>query len=150
MRHQAELLEQRNDALVTALDQLRNDRHDLEHTVIRNLEQFVLPTLERTRRSLGLRPEGAQLDTLAHSLREISRPLLGLPSNGPNAPAVQPKFTRRETEILAFIRAGKTTAEIAESLYLSPATVAFHRRAIRRKLGLGKGEARLDTYFFGS
>ena len=150
LRHQAELLDERSVALATALDQLHDDRHELERTVMRNLEQFVLPTLERTRRSLGLRPEGVQLDALAHSLREISRPLLGLPAD--NAPATdeQPRFTRRETEILTFIRAGKTTAEIADSLYLSTATVAFHRRSIRRKLGLHKGEPRLDTYFFGS
>ena len=150
LRHQVELLDARNAALSTALEDLRDDHHDLERTVIHNLERFVLPTLERTRRSLGLRPEGAQLDALAHSLREISRPLLGLPSSATRASSSQPRFTRRETEVLAFIRAGKTTTEIAESLFLSPATVAFHRRSIRRKLGLNKGDSRLDSYFFGS
>jgi PAS domain S-box-containing protein len=149
LRQQAELLEQRNAALAVTLDQMHNDRQDLEQTVIRNLEQFVLPTLERTRRSLGLRPEAAQLDALSRSLREIGRPLLGLPASNPPEGGRRPSFTRRETEVLNLIRAGKTTAEIAESLYLSPATVTFHRRSIRRKLGLGRGESRLDTYFFG-
>ncbi len=150
LRQQAELLEKRDAVLVATLGQMQQDRHDLEQTVIRNLEQFVLPTLDRTRRSLGLRPEAAQLEALARSLREISRPLLGLPASNPAGAQHRASFTRRETEVLNLIRAGRTTAEIAETLYLSPATVTFHRRSIRRKLGLGKGEARLDTYFFGS
>jgi two-component system response regulator NreC len=42
----------------------------------------------------------------------------------------------REREILGHIAEGKTTAEIAAALYLSPHTVQSHRDHIMAKLGL--------------
>jgi hypothetical protein len=38
----------------------------------------------------------------------------------------------------------KTSAEIAEALYLSPQTVTFHRKNIRRKLGLSQARSQPD------
>ncbi|HVI48984.1 MAG TPA: response regulator transcription factor [Chitinophaga sp.] len=45
-----------------------------------------------------------------------------------------PYFTRRETEVLKLIAAGKTTAEIAKYLFLSPLTIDTHRRNMMQKL----------------
>ena len=44
-----------------------------------------------------------------------------------------PQLTRREKEILLLISEGKTTAEIAELLSLSPLTVETHRRNLLQK-----------------
>ena len=52
-------------------------------------------------------------------------------------------MSRREYEILQLVRAGRTTEEIARVLYISPATVTFHRCNIRRKLGLHNSGLRL-------
>ena len=52
-------------------------------------------------------------------------------------------LSRREYEILQLVKAGRTTREIANALYLSPATVTFHRGNIRRKLGLHRSGVRL-------
>jgi DNA-binding NarL/FixJ family response regulator len=46
------------------------------------------------------------------------------------------QFTSREREILSLISAGKTSKEIAESLKVSAATIASHRKNICRKLGI--------------
>jgi DNA-binding NarL/FixJ family response regulator len=42
-------------------------------------------------------------------------------------------FTTRETEVIQQIKLGKTTVEIAEIMYLSPHTVAAHRKNVLRK-----------------
>ena len=42
----------------------------------------------------------------------------------------------REREVANLIRAGKTSREIAEALFIAPTTVAFHRKNLRRKFGL--------------
>jgi DNA-binding CsgD family transcriptional regulator len=46
-------------------------------------------------------------------------------------------LTRREAEVLAFVRQGASNAEIAARLFLSEKTVHHHVSAILRKLGVG-------------
>jgi len=45
----------------------------------------------------------------------------------------QPKITKREKQVLLLIAEGKTTAKIAEALFLSPATVETHRHNLMQK-----------------
>lgn len=52
-----------------------------------------------------------------------------------------PKITRREKEILALIAEGKTTAQIAEALFLSHLTVETHRRNIMLKFEVNNSAA---------
>lgn len=47
-----------------------------------------------------------------------------------------PRLGRREHEVLRLVAAGVRSAEIAERLHISPATVEVHRRNIMRKLDL--------------
>ncbi len=44
------------------------------------------------------------------------------------------KLTRREKEVLRLIIEELTTDEIAEKLFISPATVITHRKSLLRKL----------------
>lgn len=48
----------------------------------------------------------------------------------------QPKITKREKQILQLIAEGKTTSNIAEALFLSPATVETHRHNMMQKFGV--------------
>ena len=54
---------------------------------------------------------------------------------GPELIAAELGLTPRELEILPFITAGRTNAEIAEVLVISPRTVDVHVSRILRKLG---------------
>lgn len=56
------------------------------------------------------------------------------------------RLSRREREIANLIRAGKTSSEIAQLLVVSPTTIAFHRKNLRRKLGLGVRSPSLATH----
>ena len=47
------------------------------------------------------------------------------------------ELTPRENDVLAHIKMGRTSREIAELLDLSPRTVEGHRQVILRKLGVG-------------
>ena len=46
------------------------------------------------------------------------------------------RLTPRQQQIVRLIGDGRSTAEIAEALHLSANTVAFHRKRIRRALGI--------------
>lgn len=137
----ARTLEESNIALRVILDQRDRAREELEQTITANVENVVLPLLTRVSARFADAPEAILLDTAVQNLREIARPF---------APALRSdqseSLTRREKEIANLIRAGKTTAEIAQALYISPETVAFHRKSLRKKLGLDARGTRLSSY----
>jgi DNA-binding NarL/FixJ family response regulator len=49
---------------------------------------------------------------------------------------MRPDFTKRQKEIFVLLKEGKTSAEIAEQLFISQRTVENHRQAIRNLLNL--------------
>lgn len=143
LRRQATILDERNTALKVLLEQREQDQRELEERIVSNVDQLIEPTLERLSRTFRHRPERLEIDALRVNLREIVGPfgqrLAGRPPSG------EP-LTRREKEVAALVRQGRTSAEIAELLHVGTAAVAFHRANIRRKLGLPKGGPRLATH----
>jgi DNA-binding CsgD family transcriptional regulator len=137
----ARTLEESNIALRVILEQRDRSREELERTIAANVESVVLPLLTRVSARIAGAPEAILLDTAVQNLREIARPFApALSSNGSES------LTRREKEIANLVRAGKTTAEIAQALYISQETVAFHRKNLRRKLRLDARGTRLSSY----
>ncbi|HSI93035.1 MAG TPA: AAA family ATPase [Jiangellaceae bacterium] len=92
-----------------------------------------LTAAHRTATRLGAGPLRAAVEGLATAARiELAgagRPL------GPVAVATDLGLTHRELEIVPFLVAGRTNAEIAEALVISPRTVGVHVSRILRKLG---------------
>jgi len=84
------------------------------------------------------------IEDLAHAIRLAHE---GTPSLSPGAaqslvhsvaapaPALGHDLTDREREVLAFLAKGCSNQQIAEQLVITPATVKFHMRGIRSKLG---------------
>ena len=143
LRRQAAALSDANTALRVILEQRNRDRAELERTISDNLETMILPMLGRLAKPLAATPEAIYLDAVVQSLREVVSPLAQAP--GPAAEAGL-QLTPREREIAGLIRAGRSTSEIAEALYISPTTVSFHRKNLRRKLGLGPRGQRLASH----
>ena len=133
LREKTRDLERHNVALQVLMEQRRNDLEERGRVLAENIERLVLPTLDRLAVALSDHPEASLVDVVKQTLNEIASPLLG--TSGSRL-AHSHGLTRREHEVLQLVRAGKTTEEIARVLYLSPATVTFHRGNIRQKLGL--------------
>jgi PAS domain S-box-containing protein len=137
LREKSEALERHNVALKVIMDQRRSDLEEHRRMVSENIEQLVFPIMNRLASALADHPEGALVDVVMQTLTDIAdAPGDSLGKALDSAEGL----TRREHEVLQLVRAGRTTGEIARALFLSPATVTFHRGNIRRKLGLrGKG-----------
>ena len=56
------------------------------------------------------------------------------------------KFTTRQIEIANLVRLGKSIKEVSEILSLSDASVKFHRKNIRKKLGIKDRKVSLYTF----
>ncbi|MFD4655731.1 response regulator [Kitasatospora sp. NPDC058444] len=69
-----------------------------------------------------------------HGRPERGRPEHGRPEHGRPAPVVP--LTEREVEIAGHVAAGRTNADIAAELFISPGTVKTHVASIQRKLGV--------------
>ena len=146
LRQQTQALREQTYALRGIVDSERLAHSDALRVLRANLEALVEPMLERLARLVSGRPEAAYVKAVSETLRDLSetgvsgadspdigsRPLIGM-------------LTRREQEIARLVRLGKTSDEIAGLLHLSPSTIAFHRKSIRRKLGVTGSGVQLGT-----
>lgn len=142
-RAQADALADRTTALRVIMEQREQDRVDLGHNIQTNMEVLVAPILGQLRRSLAARPELAHIEALGQTLNEIMHPFtrrLGI-----EVPQAK-QLTARELEIVNLIQSGMTSDQIAESLYISRSTVAFHRANIRKKLGVNERGRRFSRH----
>lgn len=141
----ARALEERAIALRVIVEQGRQERADLVESVRSNLERLLEPMLERLSRALSGRPESAYVDIVRETVRDLAA---ALSDERSTVPEESPSLTIREREVVQLIRQGKTTAQIAETLHLSAAAVSFHRKNVRRKLGLsGRGQTLRSFYY---
>jgi PAS domain-containing protein len=145
LRQQAAALSDSNTALRVILDQRNRDRAELERTIADNVDTMILPMLGRLAKPLAATPQAVYLEAAVQGLREVVSPLVQV---GPTADAGA-QLTPREREIAGLIRVGRSTSEIAEALYISPSTVSFHRKNLRRKLGLAPRGPRLASHLGG-
>jgi DNA-binding CsgD family transcriptional regulator len=85
-----------------------------------------------------------KIDPLHHVTSKVTRLMDEISFFKSNIPLFL-SLTKREKEILRLIALGKSTAEISETFFISPATVETHRKNIRNKLHLRNN---YDTVLF--
>jgi PAS domain S-box-containing protein len=139
LKNKAKELEAFNDAMTVLLKKRESDKKELEDKIISNVKLLILPQIEKLKEILKGRKAIMHIDILEANLREIVSPFSRrLSSKYLN-------LTNKEIQIANFIREGKETKEIAESLGISESTVNIHRYNIRKKLHLTK-KHNLRTY----
>jgi PAS domain S-box-containing protein len=143
LQREAAALEDANVALRVILDHRNRDRAELERGIVENVETMIVPLLDRLQRHLSGTPEAIYVDAVANNLRELVHPFMQALDSGVVADT---QLTRREREIANLVRSGKSSREIAQALYISPTTVAFHRKNLRRKLGLAPRGPQLSAH----
>ena len=142
----AQKLEDTNTALRILLKQREEDKSGLEQNVMRNTRELILPYVDRAKINQSScccdhsSQQQALLDIVENRIKEIVSPFLNRLSH------LELNLTPRELQIASFIREGNSNKEIARILFLSIATIQFHRRNIRRKTGLINSKSNLRTY----
>ena len=133
-------LAEANTALRVLLKQREQDRAALEETVFSNLRELVLPHVERLKSS-GLKPREKNLvESIERQLNEIATPLLR------RLGVARTLLTPQEIQVSALVREGRSTKDIAALLRISEATVSFHRKNLRKKLGLDRTVQNLRAF----
>ena len=140
LQRKTEKLEETNTALKVLLDHRQRDREQLEERIVANIRELALPYLEKVRDSPLAQRQRTLVDIAINHLGDIISPFLNRLST------VNLLLTPQEIEVATLVRQGKSSQEIADVLGVSVATVSFHRKKLRRKLGLSRNGANLRTY----
>ncbi len=133
-------LEKVNQALKASLDHREVEKRAVEENILMHLRRFVFPYLSELE-ACRLGPDAkAYLNIIRTNLNDIvSRLSTTLLSRYID-------LTPTEVRIADFIRAGKNSKEIAESMALSHTSIQWHRKNIRKKLGLTNKKINLYIY----
>jgi PAS domain S-box-containing protein len=121
-------LKELNSALKVLLKKRDEDKKQLGEKVINNINELVLPYLEKLRKDRNKSNQSTYIDIIESNLKEIISPF------GSNLSRKYLNLTPTEIRIADLIKSGKRTKEIAAMLNLSSKTIEFHRGNIRIKL----------------
>jgi DNA-binding NarL/FixJ family response regulator len=133
-------LEELNTALKVLLKQRERDREEFEQWVLANVENLIMPYIDELKR-LSLETKAASyISILESNLKDITS------SFSRRLSAKYVNLTSKELEIANLIKGGKTSKDIAGLLNVSERTVDFHRKNIRRKLGLYNRKENLRSH----
>jgi len=133
-------LEEANTALRVLLRQKDEHKAELEENVLANVNEFILPNLEKLKTMKMHGRDQKVLDVVEKDLRDI------ISSFGQKLSSKYFNLTSTELRVANLIKYGHTTKEISELLYLSPRTVEFHRNNIRKKIGINKKQVNLKSF----
>jgi DNA-binding CsgD family transcriptional regulator len=123
-------LEEANTALKVLLKQRERDKAELESKVLKNINDLISPYVAKLKNKNLKSSEKALIDLIDSNLKDIVSPLL---QRLVNAKII---LTPQEIQVAALVKAGKSSKEIADILNVSETTVSFHRKNLRKKLGL--------------
>jgi len=133
-------LEEANIALKVIISRREADKKEMEKKFLSHIKTFILPYLKKLKAgNMGDRDK-TLLSIVEDQLNEVVSPLMHDLANA------QVMLTPQEMQVAALVKDGKTTSEIAEVLYISEATVSFHRKNLRDKLGLKNRQANLRSF----
>jgi len=131
-------LQEANTALKVLLKHREDDKKELEEKLVSNVRQLVLPYVEKLKESHIDPVQQMSVSLIESNLNEILSSFMH---------TIQCfKLTPRQLEIVALIREGKTSKEIAGLLNVSKQAVDIQRFMIRKKLGLNKSKTNLQSY----
>jgi len=140
LRQKSEKLEEVNVALKVLLEHRERGLAELEQRMTANIHELVLPYTEKLKNCLKNPLERTLIDIVENNLNDIIAPFLNRLSS------LNLLLTPQEVEVAALIRTGKSSQEIADVLGVSVSTISFHRKNLRRKLGLKERTMNLRTY----
>lgn len=135
-----ERLEETNIALRVLLRQRDEDKNRIEENVYRNVDRLVLPYVEKLLQGRLSDKQQILVEIIDNNLRDIISPFLRTFSS------LGLLLTPQETEVANLVRSGRSSKEIAEVMSISVSGVDFHRKRLRKKLGLANTKKNLRSY----
>ncbi|MEA3230582.1 MAG: response regulator [Thermodesulfobacteriota bacterium] len=129
-----------NTALKVLLEHRVSEREKFEENVVSHISSLVSPYLKQLKETDLSSRQKSLITVIESNLKEVTSQFSG------KLYAKALGLTRREMEIAALIKIGKTNMEISDLLNISEHAVSFHRQNLRKKLGLLGRKVNLVAY----
>jgi DNA-binding CsgD family transcriptional regulator len=133
-------LEEANTALKVLLKQREEDKAALENRILINIKDLISPYVDKLKDKNLKSGEKALIDIIDSNLKDIVSPLLQ------RLTAAKIILTPQEIQVAALVKEGKSSKEIADVMNVSTTTISFHRKNLRKKLGLDNTRKNLRAY----
>jgi PAS domain S-box-containing protein len=140
LKHQADHLDKINTALKVLLEHRDEEKRRLEESVFLNVKKLIIPYLDKLVAGVPNSHAKTYLDIIKINLENLISPFASKLSYK------HLNLTPTEMQVADFVRNGHTNKEIALHLNVSIEAVSFHRKNIRKKLGLTKIKTNLRSY----
>lgn len=140
LRNKTLNLKELNTALKVLLEQRETDKAQLEERVFLNINELILPYLDKLKTKDLDDKQKAYIDIIYSNLNDVVSPLIH---------SLSKKLVRlspTEIKVINLIKQSKTTKEIAKTMNLATSTIDFHRNNIREKLGIKNKKINLSSY----
>jgi PAS domain S-box-containing protein len=129
-----------NHALKVLLKNSQDEQKAVEEKIISNVREMVAPFLDKLKNTRLSETQKNLVDIVENNLSNIISPFVS------RLKAELRDFTPMEIQVANLIREGKTNKDIGDILAISEYTAMFHRKNIRKKLGLQHQSINLRTY----
>jgi len=139
LKRRAFRLEAFNVTLRTLLEQREADRKEIERRIMANVDDLIMPCVERLKGSALPKPAHQLVQNLQENLRALTSPFT-------REMKAKAHLTATELQIADHIKKGKSSKQIGALMRLSPGTVDFHRNQIRKKLNIRGEKVSLQAY----
>lgn len=133
-------LNESNIALKVLIRQREDDKAEMEKRFLANVKTLILPYIGKLKQAMLSQKDRTLVSILDDHLNDIISPLM---QNLNNAGIM---LTPQEIQVASLVKDGKTTSEIADILFVSEATISFHRKNLREKLGLKNRQTNLRSF----
>ena len=137
---QKQKLEESNTALRVLLKHRDEEKRQMEKNLVTNVRELVMPYTERLLAAPLASEDKTLVEIIDFRLRDIVSPFMN------RLRSVSRQLTPQELQVATLVREGRTSKEIAGILLVSVNAVDFHRKNIRRKLGLSNTASNLPSY----
>ncbi len=133
-------LEEINVALKVLIRQRETDKREMEKTFLSNVKTLVSPYINKLKQGRLNEKEKTLVQIVDDHLNDIISPLMQTLANA------NILLTPQEMQVASLVKDGKTTSEIADILFVSQATVNFHRKNLRSKIGIAHKQTNLRSF----
>jgi DNA-binding CsgD family transcriptional regulator len=138
--NQTKELNKTNIALDVVMGQHDRQIKTIKDTIHRNFNELILPDLYELKNKLTLESNRKMIDLIIANFEHLLSADTGRLTSG------RYKLTKTELKVAAMIRNGMTSRQISEHLNVSADTVAFHRKNLRKKLGISRSDKELSQF----
>jgi DNA-binding response OmpR family regulator len=137
LENKSQTLEEFNTALKVLLEQRERDKDELEEWVLSNVKNLIMPNVEKLNRLNTKTKSTPYLTLLETNLKDLTS------SFSQRLSSRYLNLTTKEIQVANLIKDGKSSKDIAELIGISERTIDFHRKNIRKKLGLNNRKINL-------